>query len=166
MDSTPLTVSDDLVVSLGYSLSLEEGTVIDSSSGDEPLEFLHGRGQIVPGLEKALYGMAVGDEKQVTVNPADGYGEVDAEDNVFMALESFPPDVALEIGESIYVRDSESDEEYQAFIAEIGEESVKLDFNHPLAGQTLYFDVKIEGLRSATSEELAHGHVHTHGHAH
>ena len=166
MDSNPLTVSDDLVVSLGYSLSLEEEAVIDSSDGDEPLEYLHGRGQIIPGLEKALYGMAVGDEKQVTVKPADGYGEVDAEDSVFMPLESLPPDVALEIGESVYVRDSESDEEYQAFIAEIGEESVKLDFNHPLAGQTLFFDVKIEGLRSATTEELAHGHVHTHDHAH
>ena len=166
MDSIPLTVVDDIVVSLDYSLSLEEGTVIDTSIGDEPLEYLHGRGQIIPGLEKALYGMVIGDEKQVIVEPADGYGEVDAEDSILMPRESIPPDIALEIGESLYVRDSESDEEYQAFIAEIGEESVKLDFNHPLAGQTLYFDVKIEGLRSATSEELAHGHVHTHGHAH
>jgi FKBP-type peptidyl-prolyl cis-trans isomerase SlyD len=166
MDSNLLAVSDDLVVSLDYSLSLEEGAVIDTTDGDEPLEYLHGRGQIIPGLEKALYGMVVGDEKQVTVKPADGYGEVDTEDNVFLPLESFPPDVALEIGESIYVRDSESDEEYQAFIVEIGEEEVRLDFNHPLAGQTLYFDVKIEGLRSASSEEMAHGHVHTHGHAH
>ena len=166
MDSTPLAVRDDLVVSLDYSLSLEEGTVIDTSHGNEPLEYLHGRGQIIPGLEKALYGMVVGEEKQVTVEPANGYGEVDAEDNVLMPLESIPPDVALEIGESIYVRDSDSDEEYQAFIAEIGAESVKLDFNHPLAGQTLFFDVKIEGLRAPTSEELAHGHVHSHGHAH
>lgn len=166
MDSPPLSVSDDLVVSLGYSLSIEEGTVIDSSDGDEPLEYLHGRGQIIPGLEKALYGMAVGDEKRVIVEPADGYGEVDAEDSVLMPLDSFPPDITLEIGEPLYVRDSDSEEEYQAFIAEIGEESVKLDFNHPLAGQTLYFDVKIEGLRSASSEELAHGHVHSDGHAH
>lgn len=166
VDSTPLTVVDDLVVSLGYSLSLEEGTEIDTSRGGEPLEYLQGRGQIIPGLEKALYGMAVGDEKQVTVSPADGYGEVDAEDHVFMPRESFPSDMALEIGESVYLRDSESDEDFQAFVAEIGEEAVKLDFNHPLAGQTLYFDVKIEGLRPATSEEMAHGHVHTAGHAH
>jgi len=166
LDSIPLTVADDIVVSLDYSLSLEEGTVIDTSHGDEPLEYLHGRGQIIPGLEKALYGMVVCDEKRVIVKAADGYGEVDAEDSILMPRESIPPDVTLEIGESLYVRDSESDEEYQAFIAEIGEESIKLDFNHPLAGQTLYFDVKIEGLRSATSEELAHGHVHTHGHAH
>ncbi len=166
MDSAPLSVGDDLVVSLDYSLSLEAGTVIDTSYGDEPLEYIHGRGQIIPGLEKALYGLVIGDEKRVIVEPVDGYGEVDAEDNVVMPLESFPPDVALEIGESLYVRDSDSDEEYQAFIAEIGEESVKLDFNHPLAGQTLYFDVKIEGLRLPTSEELAHGHVHSDGHTH
>jgi len=164
--TSPLTVADGLVVSLGYSLRLEGGSEIDSSEDEGPLEYLHGEGQIIPGLEKALYGMSVGDEKQVTVSPADGYGEVDADDHIFMPLDSIPSDVDLEIGEPIFLHDSETGDEYQAFIAEIGDDDVKLDFNHPLAGETLYFDVKIEGLRQATSEELAHGHVHSADHAH
>jgi len=164
--TSPLTVADGLVVSLGYSLRLEGGSEIDSSEDEGPLEYLHGEGQIIPGLEKALYGMSVGDEKQVTVSPADGYGEVDADDHIFMPLDSIPSDVDLEIGEPIFLHDSETGDEYQAFIAEIGDDDVKLDFNHPLAGETLYFDVKIEGLRQATSEELAHGHAHSADHEH
>jgi FKBP-type peptidyl-prolyl cis-trans isomerase SlyD len=110
--------------------------------------------------------MAVGDEKQVAVSPADGYGEVDADDHISMPLDSIPSDLDLEVGEPIFLRDSETGDEYQAYIAEIGDDDVKLDFNHPLAGETLYFDVKIEGLRQATSEELAHGHAHSADHAH
>lgn len=166
MSSDPLAVADDLVVSLGYTLTLKDGTVIDSSEEGDPLEYLHGQGQIISGLEQSLYGMAVGDEKQVIVEPSDGYGEVDDKDHIYMPLNSFPSDLNLEVGESVYLRDSESDNEYQAFIAEISDDDVKLDFNHPLAGETLYFDVKVEGLRQATSEELAHGHAHSPGHAH
>jgi FKBP-type peptidyl-prolyl cis-trans isomerase SlyD len=166
MSSDPLAVADDLVVSLGYTLTLKDGTVVDSSEEDNPLEYLHGQGQIIPGLEQSLYGMSVGDEKQVIVEPSDGYGEVDDKDHIYMPRDSFPSDLDLEVGESVFLRDNESDNEYQAFVAEIGEDDVKLDFNHPLAGRTLYFDVKVEGLRQASSEELAHGHAHSPGHAH
>jgi FKBP-type peptidyl-prolyl cis-trans isomerase SlyD len=166
MSATQRTVDDDTVVSLDYSLRLDSGEEIDSSSKDEPLQFIQGQEQIIPGLENALYGMVVGEEKNVTISPEEGYGEYDSENFLMMPRDSFPPDMALVVGERLVVRDSESDQEYPAYIAEVGDESVKLDFNHPLAGETLHFQVKITAIRDATSEELDHGHVHGPGHAH
>ena len=166
MSVSQRTVADDTVVSLDYSLRLDSGEEIDRSSDDEPLQFIQGREQIIPGLENALYGMIVGDEKLVTISPEDGYGEYESENFVIMPRDSFPPDIELIVGESLFVRDSESDQEYSAYIAEVGDESVKLDFNHPLAGERLHFKVRIVALRDATTEELAHGHVHGPGHAH
>jgi FKBP-type peptidyl-prolyl cis-trans isomerase SlyD len=166
MSATQRTVDDDTVVSLDYSLRLDSGEEIDSSSKDEPLQFIQGQEQIIPGLENALYGMVVGEEKNVTISPEEGYGEYDSENFLMMPRDSFPPDMALVVGERLVVRDSESGQEYPAYIAEVGDESVKLDFNHPLAGETLHFQVKITAIRDATSEELDHGHVHGPGHAH
>lgn len=166
MSATQQTVVDDTVVSLDYSLRLDDGEEIDRSSGDEPLQFIQGHEQIIPGLENALYGMNIGEEKLVTISPEDGYGEYESENYVMMPRDSFPPDMALIVGERLFVRDSESDQEYPVYIAEIGDESVKLDFNHPLAGETLHYKVRIVALRDATTEELAHDHVHGPGHAH
>lgn len=166
MSVTQQTVVDDTVVSLDYSLRLDDGDEIDRSSGDEPLQFIQGHEQIIPGLENALYGMNIGDEKLITISPEDGYGEYESENYVMMPRDSFPPDMELIVGERLFVRDSDSEQEYPAYIAEIGDESVKLDFNHPLAGETLHFRVRIVALRDATTEELAHGHVHGLGHAH
>jgi FKBP-type peptidyl-prolyl cis-trans isomerase SlyD len=159
-------IVDDTVVSLDYSLRLDSGEEIDRSRDDEPLQFIQGHEQIIPGLENELYGMVIGEEKKVTISPEEGYGEYESENFVMMPRESFPPDMALVVGERLFVRDSESDQEYPAYIAEVGDDSVKLDFNHPLAGETLHFKVKIVALRDATDEELAHGHVHGPGHAH
>lgn len=166
MSATQRTVAEDTVVSLDYSLRLESGEEIDSSSKDEPLQFIQGQEQIIPGLENALYGMVVGEEKNITISPEEGYGEYDSENFLMMPRDSFPPDMALVVGERLVVRDSESDQEYPAYIAEVRDESVKMDFNHPLAGETLHFKVKITAIRDATSEELDHGHVHRPGHAH
>jgi len=162
-----LTVADDLVVSLDYTLRLDDGEVIDTSTTDdgEPLEFLHGRGQIIPGLEQSLVGMAIGDEKDVVVTPADGYGEEDPEAFQEVPLDVFPPDMTLEPGMGLGMRDS-SGQALNAYVVEVRPEGVLLDFNHPLAGETLYFSVKIAGLRPATEEELAHDHVHSPGHDH
>lgn len=166
MSATQRSVIDDTVVSLDYSLRLDSGEEIDSSSEGEPLQFIQGQEQIIPGLENALYGMVVGEEKKITIDPEEGYGEYESENFLMMPRDSFPPDMALVVGERLFVRDSESDQEYPAYIAEVGDESVKLDFNHPLAGETLHFEVKITAIRDATSEELDHGHVHGPGHAH
>jgi FKBP-type peptidyl-prolyl cis-trans isomerase SlyD len=163
-DARPKVV-DDLVVSLDYTLHLDDGEVIDTSQGEDPLEFLQGRGQIIPGLEQALYGMAVGDEKDVVVAPADGYGELDPDAYEMVDHDVFPPDLNLEPGMGLRMR-GDSGEPLIAYVAEVRPEGVVLDFNHPLAGETLHFNVKISGLRSATSEELEHGHAHEPGHEH
>jgi FKBP-type peptidyl-prolyl cis-trans isomerase SlyD len=154
-----LTVADDLVVSLDYALQLDDGQIVDSSAGRDPLEFLQGHGQIIPGLEQALYGMAVGEEKKVVVAPRDGYGEREAATVQEVPREAFAPDVELTPGMALELHDT-SGHPVLAFIAEVGPESVVLDLNHPLAGETLHFDVTVAGLRAATSEELAHGHSH------
>ena len=165
MTENVLTVEDGLVVSLDYTLSLDDGEVVDDSTDEEPLEFLQGQGQIIPGLEQALYGMAVGDEKDVVVAPADGYGEQDPDAFELVDRDVFPPDLSLEPGMGFRMRDS-SGEALIAYVEEIQPEGVLLDLNHPLAGETLHFQVKIAGLRAATIEELAHGHAHGAGDEH
>jgi FKBP-type peptidyl-prolyl cis-trans isomerase SlyD len=160
-----LTVADGFVVSLDYTLHLGEGDVIDSSAGGEPLEFLQGGSQIIPGLEQALYGMAVGDEKSVVVAPGDGYGHRDLDAFQQIPRDAFPQDTNLEPGMGIELV-SNTGEPFVAFVAEVGPDNVVLDFNHPLAGATLHFDVQIAALRQATGEELAHGHAHSPGHEH
>ena len=160
MTDTKLTVANDMVVSLDYTLRLDDGEVIDSSEGRAPLEFVQGRGQIIPGLEEELYGMAAGDEKEVEVAPAKGYGERDPEALQLVPHDVFPPDMTLEPGMGLRMRDG-SGQAFETYVAEVRPDGVLLDFNHPLAGETLYFHVKIAALRSATSEELAHGHPHS-----
>jgi len=167
MADEEMTVSDGMVVSMDYALRLDdEEEVVDTSAGREPLEFVQGGGQIIPGLEQQLYGMGVGEEKSVVVQPADGYGETDAEAYQLMPLDAFPPDMTVEPGMGLELRDV-SGQVMQAYVADVRPDGILLDFNHPLAGKTLHFDVKIAGLRQATEEELAHGHVHGgHDHGH
>ncbi|MHB1294973.1 MAG: FKBP-type peptidyl-prolyl cis-trans isomerase [Anaerolineae bacterium] len=151
-----LTVQDDIVVSMDYVLRLADGQVADSSEGREPLEFVQGHGSIIPGLEQALYDMEAGQEKDVTVAPADGYGEFDSDMFETLPREAFPAGVELEVGMAFRMR-TETGETVVATISELDEEDVTLNLNHPLAGQTLYFHVKIAGLREATEEDLAGG---------
>ena len=160
MEEKKFSVSDDLVVSLDYTLRLEDGRVVDTSAGREPLEFLQGHSQIVPGLEQALYGMYVGDEKEVVVQPEDGYGVLDPDAFQEIPLNVFPSDITLEPGMGLELMDN-SGELMLAFVAEVRPDNVLLDFNHPLAGATLQFNVKVAALRHATTDELAHGHVHS-----
>ena len=160
MSNSEMKVSDDVVVSLDYVLRLDDGDVVDQSAEGQPLQFLQGHGQIIPGLEKELYGMRVGEEKRVEVPPSEGYGEYDEEDTETMPRSAFPPDLKLEEGMGLQMRDSNSDQVYQVTVAELQDSGVVLDFNHPLAGETLFFDVRVSDLREPTEEELAHGHVH------
>jgi FKBP-type peptidyl-prolyl cis-trans isomerase SlyD len=166
MTQEEMNVADNVVVQLEYELLLDDGEIIDQSDNENPLEFLQGSGQIIPGLEKELYGMTVGEEKQVVVEPADGYGEYDREDVGKVSRDVFPKDLELEEGLSLRMRDSQGGESYQATVLEIQPESVVLDFNHPLAGEKLHFNVKVIDLRSATREEIAHRHAHGADHPH
>ncbi len=154
-----LLIGNNLVVSMHYKLSDDEGNVIDSSEGSDPLTFLHGAGNIIPGLENALVGKVEGDSLQVTVKPEDGYGDVipelvqTVEKAAFQGVEDIEPGMAFEAQgpdgtpQRIIVRAVEGDE-------------VTVDGNHPLAGMELSFDVQIVSVRDAQEEEIAHGHAH------
>ncbi|MEA3342031.1 MAG: peptidylprolyl isomerase [Chloroflexota bacterium] len=147
MTEENLTVADGLLVSLDYVLHLDDGTLVDSSDDQADLEFVQGQGQIMPGLERALYGMTVGDEKSVVVAPPDGYGERDPEAFRAISSEEFSPEMALKRGAAIHMRDEEG-RVVVAFVADVRPGGVLLDFNHPLAGQTLHFRVRVSALRA------------------
>jgi len=150
------TVADDMVVSLDYTLKLEDGQIVDSSEGQEPLEFVQGQGAIIPGLEKALYGMIVGEEKNVVVEPEEGYGEFDSDLFETLPRNVFPADMILEPGMGFRMR-TDSGEVALAFIDHSEGDEVVVNLNHPLAGKRLLFNVKVVDLREATPEELEGG---------
>jgi FKBP-type peptidyl-prolyl cis-trans isomerase SlyD len=152
-------VQDKMVISLAYTLKLANGEVIDYSEAGEPLEYLHGAGNIIPGLERALVGMKVGDSKDVEILPEEGYGEYDPDDIEEIDIQEFPPDFPMELGAEVPVSDEEGNM-LIAYVREITADHVTLDFNHLLAGKKLFFSVEIVGVRDATEEELEHGHPH------
>jgi FKBP-type peptidyl-prolyl cis-trans isomerase SlyD len=154
----PTHVAKDMVVSLDYTLKVD-GEVVDSSEKSEPIQFIQGHGHIVSGLENELYGMQVGEQKQVSVSAQDGYGEVDKSAYADVPRDEFPPDIPLKTGIGLQLRDQDGNV-MEGYIREVGEKSVRLDFNHPLAGKDLDFSVEVVDLRHATAEELSHGHVH------
>jgi FKBP-type peptidyl-prolyl cis-trans isomerase SlyD len=158
------SVKDGVVVSMEYSLHVD-GELLDTSDGQGPLQFLVGYGNIISGLESEMMGMKIGDSKQVVVQPEDGYGEFD--DAAFMEVPraQFPKDMQLEEGVELTVRDDEGHAQY-ARVETINASTVTLNFNHPLAGAELHFDVKVIALREPSEEELEHGHVHEAGHHH
>ncbi len=145
-----------------YTLHVD-GKVVDTSEGGEPLQFIQGMGHIIPGLEHELYDMKVGDSKNVTVAPKDGYGEADASAFMDVPREAFPTDVPLDKGTELELRDQAGNPVY-ARVDDVSDENIRLDMNHPLAGKELRFDVKIADLRPATDEEVSHGHVHNGDH--
>ncbi len=155
---TSTTVKDGQVVSVEYTLSVD-GKVINSSSEAEPLEYLHGAGNIIPGLERELEGMSVGGSRSVVVAPADGYGELDEEAYIEAPKSEFPKDMPLEPGVEMELTGPDGHPMY-ARIERLEGENVVLNMNHPLAGAELHFEVKVIGVRDATGEELDHGHVH------
>src|SRR5512143_1944909 len=154
------------VVAIDYSLHLGDGKVIDASAPDDPLTYLHGEGQIVPGLERALEGLAAGEARQVVVTPEDGYGPSDPEALQEVPRTAFPAGIRPEIGMEL-VAQGPGGEPVPFVIRDVKLESVVIDMNHPLAGRTLHFDVTVRDIRDATPEELEHGHAHgPEGHHH
>lgn len=158
------TVQDGLVVSIEYTLSVD-GEELDSSTDAGPLQFLAGFDNIVPGLEREMVGMKIGESKDVVVLPEDGYGEFDEEAFMEVPRSEFPSDMELETGLELNVTDEDGQHQL-AFVESFNDKIVRLDFNHPLAGAELHFNVKVVALREPTKEELDHGHVHEEGHHH
>jgi FKBP-type peptidyl-prolyl cis-trans isomerase SlyD len=154
-----LKIADNTVVSIHYTLTDAEGNQIDSSAGREPLKFLSGAGNIIPGLEKELVGSEAGEKKQVTVEPAEGYGEVMPQLIQVLPAEAFTGVDEVKPGMEFQAQGPDGRTQY-VVVKDVGDEGVTIDANHPLAGQTLNFDVTVEDVREATEEEIQHGHVH------
>jgi FKBP-type peptidyl-prolyl cis-trans isomerase SlyD len=160
-----MKITKDSVVSIDYRLHLGDGEVVDESEPGEPLIYLHGYGETVPGLENALEGKAVGDTLQVKVSPNEGYGDHDPKKIEEVPRTEFPDELELKVGSILTATDDDGNE-MDFLIKELKGNSVVVDFNHPLAGKTLHFDVTVREVRAATAEELEHGHVHGPGHEH
>ncbi len=152
------TIQDGQVVRLDYTLKVD-GKVVDTSEGNQPIQFIQGQGQIIPGLEDQLYGLKIGDQKDVTVQPEQGYGDIDPENFADIPRSQFPSEIPLEPGIELELKDQDG-QLIDARIASVNPDTVRLDFNHPLAGKELHFSVNVIDLRDATDEEIAHGHVH------
>lgn len=147
------------VVAMHYTLRDDEGGVIDSSEGDEPMAFLVGSGEVVEGLETELLGKVVGDKVMAVVPPQAAYGESVGDGPRAVPRDDFPPGVELTEGMCFDMEDDEGQTETY-WIAELDEDNVHIDINHPLAGMTLHFDVEITAIREPSPEELDHGHAH------
>ncbi|MBD3648800.1 MAG: peptidylprolyl isomerase [Pseudomonadales bacterium] len=148
-----MKVQDKCVVSIHYTLTDNDGTELDSSKGREPLTYLHGTGSIIPGLEKALEGADEGENVNVVLEPDDAYGQVNDELVQTVPKEAFEEVEKVEPGMQFQARGPDGSTQ-RITVVGITEEGITVDGNHPLAGQTLNFDVTVEGVREATAEEL------------
>jgi FKBP-type peptidyl-prolyl cis-trans isomerase SlyD len=154
-----LAITDNLVVSITYTLTNDDATVLDSTEESGPMDYLHGADNIIQGLEDGLEGKKVGDKLKVRVDPEDGYGEVFTELMQVVDIAAFEGVESIEVGMQF---ESETDEGELEIVTikSVDDNEVTIDANHPLAGVTLNFDVEIVGVREATAEEIEHEHVH------
>ncbi len=157
------TVASGQVVSIHFTLTADDGSVIDQSSGGDPMSYLHGVNQIVPGLENALTGKAVGEKLKVQLKPEEAYGMREDEAMQTVDRGMFPPEEELTIGLTFQAESPDSPNPIMGRIVQMEGDQVTVDFNHPLAGMNLNFDVEIVSLRAATDEEKSHGHAHGEG---
>jgi FKBP-type peptidyl-prolyl cis-trans isomerase SlyD len=153
-----MQISNDLVGSIHYTLKNAEGEVLDSSEGQEPLEYVHGKGNIVVGLEKALEGKSVGDKLSVEVSPEEGYGEYD--DTLIQELpkDMFAGVEDIEVGMEFHAQTQDGMQVIE--VIGVDGETITVNGNHPMAGKSLHFEVEVTHIREATEDELSHGHVH------
>ncbi len=158
-----MQVAEKKAVTIKYTLRDEEGAVLDSTDGRDPLTYLHGAGNLVPGVEEALEGKSPGDEVKVTVAPEKGYG-VREEGNVRNVPVRKLPDGRIKPGSTVQLNTNHGP--VVAVVLAVKGDYATLDLNHPLAGKTLRFELEVVEVRDATEEELAHGHVHGPGHHH
>jgi FKBP-type peptidyl-prolyl cis-trans isomerase SlyD len=153
-----MKIENGRVAIIHYTLKNAEGKVMESSSGQDPMGYIHGENNIIPGLERALEGRLAGIQLNVVIPPHEAYGMRDEQLIRDVPIEQFGSSVTLEPGTHLQV---ESQEGIQVVtVLQVQPDSVKVDFNHPLAGETLYFDIEILEVRAATAAELDHGHVH------
>ncbi|MBN2875282.1 MAG: peptidylprolyl isomerase [Spirochaetales bacterium] len=152
-----MEIQKDRVVSIEYTLKGDDGVMIDRSEG-EPLVYLHGNDNIIPGLERHLEGKTAGDSVTCVIKPGDAYGEHDKELVFSVSKKDFAEPEKIEVGMQFQAQ--EEDGTRVVTVVGVDGDSVTIDANHPLAGKTLHFDVTVAAVREASAEELAHGHVH------
>jgi FKBP-type peptidyl-prolyl cis-trans isomerase SlyD len=150
-------IEKNMVVTLAYTLTIE-GELIDSVEGGEPLIFIQGFGNIISGLEERLYGMYEGESKKMTIPAEEAYGEYDYDQIQPIPISEFPEDLVLTPGLELEMKDKNGEILFGKILS-VGKSRVKMDFNHPLAGKALDFELSIIGLRKATKEELEQGYV-------
>ena len=154
-----MTITQNSAVSFHYTLTDDQGQQIDSSAGQEPLAYLHGAGNIIPGLEKALEGKSAGDQLQGEVSAEEGYGPVQQELIQDVPREAFQGVETIEVGMQFEAQTGQGGA-VPVTVTAVTDETVTVDGNHPLAGKALNFDVTIADVREASAEELEHGHIH------
>ena len=153
-----MQVAKHKVVSIDYTLTDDDDKIVDTSKGSEPLTYIHGTGNLIPGLEKALAGKSPGDALEVTIPPEEGYGVHDESLLEVLPRSKFTAEQEVQVGMQFY---AEGGSEVQVItVVGVEGDSITIDGNHPLAGKTLNFAVKIVDVRDATPEEVIHGHVH------
>ena len=153
-----MTIQDKKVVSFHYTLTNQDGEQMETTRDKEPMTYLHGAQNIIPGLESAMAGKSVGDEFQVTLEPADAYGEKKEANIQRISSKHFRFPKKLKPGQIVGLQTRKGP--VQVTIVKVGRFNVDVDSNHPLAGQALTFDVEVSTVRDATEEEIAHGHAH------
>jgi FKBP-type peptidyl-prolyl cis-trans isomerase SlyD len=153
-----MSIAQDQVVSIHYTLKNDAGEVLDGSAGKEPLTYLHGHGNLIPGLERELAGKNVGDKLAVSIAPADGYGDYDKELVQRVPRRALKGIQQVRVGMQLQAQTEHGPR--TVTVTQLAGDLVTLDGNHPLAGQNLNFEVEVKEVRAATAEELAHGHVH------
>ena len=154
-----MQISEQKVVTMNYEVVDDQGQLVDRSEDDGPLAYIHGSGQLIPGLETALEGRGTGDKVAVDVPPAQGYGERDEEGVQTVSRDQFDDSVEIKVGMQFEAQDDDDGHQVVTVVAVDGEH-ITLDTNHPLAGKSLHFEVEILDVRDASAEELEHGHVH------
>lgn len=154
-----MNIGEKCVVAFHYKLTNNDGEELDSSGGNDPLKYLHGASNIVPGLEKALAGKSAGDRIKVEVQPEEGYGRANPELVQQVPRSAFEDAPEIKPGMRFQAQGGEGQTQFIT-VTEISGDQITIDGNHPLAGQVLHFDVTIEDVREASEDELAHGHAH------
>jgi len=154
-----LLIDDNLIVSMHYKLTDDDENVLDSSDGSEPLAYLHGAGNIIPGLEKVLVGKVAGDSLQVRIEPEEGYGEIIPDLIQTVERAAFDGVDSVEAGMSFEAQGPDGSTQ-NIVVKEVNGDEVTIDANHSLAGVVLHFDIEIVDVREATEEEVDHGHIH------
>lgn len=157
MNEKPLTIMDNVVVSLAYVLTVD-GEVVDSTDDQKPIQYIQGQNQIIPALERELEGMALGESKIIFVSSDEGYGEYDPDMIAHVTRDQFPQDFVFVLGGQLNIQDT-SGRTFNATVRGIGPEKVELDLNHPLAGKDLVFQALVVDLRHATEDELDNGQI-------